>query len=116
MGELWCKSPPRGRLVEDGDEAIGFHSSVTFLMLLGRAILAMVFGAAGLAKAVDRDGTARTLAGFGVPEALAAPAARLLPIVELLCAVELLPASTARPAAAAALALLVIFSTAAAVA
>jgi uncharacterized membrane protein YphA (DoxX/SURF4 family) len=51
-----------------------------------RLVLALVFGAAGTAKMLDRTGTQEALAAFGVPRSLAASASVLLPVVELVVA------------------------------
>src|SRR5438067_4473135 len=80
------------------------------MLLVGaRVVLAMVFGAAGLAKLADRAGSRRALIGFGLPAALAAPLGVLLPLAELAVAVALIPAATAWWGAGGALALLLLF-------
>jgi uncharacterized membrane protein YphA (DoxX/SURF4 family)/peroxiredoxin len=78
--------------------------------LLGiRVVLAIVFAVAGVAKLLDRAGTRRSLAEFGVPGRALPVAALLLPLVELATAVALIPAGSARWGALAAMALLLIF-------
>ncbi|HWQ31396.1 MAG TPA: MauE/DoxX family redox-associated membrane protein, partial [Blastocatellia bacterium] len=80
------------------------------VLLVVRLILAAVFGVAGVAKFADREGSRKALAGFGVPEAVAAPLAVILPVVEIALALALLPLGTAWVAAGGALALLLVFS------
>ncbi|MGI9020517.1 MAG: MauE/DoxX family redox-associated membrane protein [Solirubrobacterales bacterium] len=79
-------------------------------LLIARLILAAVFIVAGVAKLADLAGSRAAVAGFGVPERLAAPIGTLLPFAELATAVLLLPAATARGGATAALVLLLAFS------
>jgi methylamine dehydrogenase accessory protein MauD len=85
---------------------------MTGLSLVGRLVLAAVFGAAGVAKLFDRQGSRRALADFGVPEHLAQRGATLLPLSELAVAGMLVPSASARLGALGALGLLVVFSTA----
>ena len=80
------------------------------VLLVARLVLAAVFAVAGAAKLADLAGSRAAVAGFGVPERLAAPIGTLLPFAELATAVLLLPAATARAGAIAALALLLAFS------
>lgn len=82
----------------------------------GRLVLAAVFAVAAVGKLRDRERSATSLAEFGVPALLADPASIGLPAVELLVAVGLLLAPTARAGAIAALALLVAFTAAVALA
>lgn len=79
------------------------------LLWVARVILAIVFGVAGIAKLMDREGARRALTGFGVSAVLAAPLAWALPIVEILVAVALLPLATAWLGGIGALILLTIF-------
>jgi peroxiredoxin len=83
---------------------------VNTALLVARLVLAMVFGAAGVAKVAGRDGTRATAGAFGVPARLGGPVALALPAAELLIAAALIPASSAALAAWAALALLAVFS------
>src|SRR5262245_55332459 len=80
------------------------------LLLIARLVLAAVFAVAGVAKLADREGSRKTLVGFGVPGALAAPAAVALPVAELAVAVLLLPARTAVWGAVGAFGLLAAFT------
>lgn len=66
------------------------------ILLIARLGLAAVFAVAGIAKLLDLDGSRRAVAGFGVPERLAAPLGVLLPVAELAIAVALLPTVSAR--------------------
>ncbi len=79
---------------------------------LVRILVAAVFGVAGLAKLIDRQGSRRALVEFGVPERLAPPVALLLPIVELTIAASLLFRGTAPLGSLAAFVLLAIFAVA----
>ncbi|MCA1656417.1 MAG: DoxX family membrane protein [Actinobacteria bacterium] len=74
-----------------------------------RALLVGVFAVAGVAKLADLEGSRATLAGFGLPDALARPAGMLLPLAELGAATLLLFGGTARAGAIAAAALLAVF-------
>lgn len=65
------------------------------ILWIARVILAIVFGVAGIAKLMDREGARRALTGFGLSQVLAAPFAWVLPLVEILVAVALLPLATA---------------------
>lgn len=85
------------------------------IVLLARLLLAAIFLLAAIAKLRDREGSSDALREFGLPAALARPAAVLLPLAELAVAVLLLPAATARVAAGAALGLLCVFTTAIAI-
>jgi thiol-disulfide isomerase/thioredoxin len=80
------------------------------VLLTVRLILAAVFGIAGAAKLADREGSRKALAGFGVPESLAAPLALILPVAELAVAAALLPLGTAWFGGIGALILLLAFS------
>jgi methylamine dehydrogenase accessory protein MauD len=60
-----------------------------------RVILALVFAVAGFAKLADRPGSRQALRDFGLPGAVAGPAATLLPLAELAAAGLLLFAGTA---------------------
>ncbi len=85
---------------------------MTATLLIGRVILALVFAAAAVAKAVDRGRSRDSLSSFGVPGRLVGPAAFLLPLAELCVAALLLPAATAVGAATAACVVLAVFSAA----
>jgi peroxiredoxin len=80
------------------------------VLLIARLILAIVFGIAGIAKAVDRDGTRKALIDFGAPERLATSLWWGLPLIEILVAVALLPLDSAWFGGIGALALLLIFT------
>ena len=84
---------------------------ISALDLVARLALAGTFAAAGVAKLADRSGTQQAAIEFGSPAWLAAPLGLVLPLAELAGAGLLLPATTADLGAAAALALLVVFST-----
>lgn len=61
------------------------------VLVLGlRLALAAVFIVAGAAKMVDRTGSARAVADFGVPEPIAAPIGWMLPIVEIVAGAAVL--------------------------
>ena len=79
------------------------------VLLLARLLLASVFVVAGVAKLVDREGSRRAIADFGVPAPLTTPLGLLLPLAELVVAAALIPASTAWWGSAGALALLLLF-------
>ena len=78
-------------------------------LLCLRVLLAGVFLVASVAKLADLRGSRAAVAGFGVPERLAAPLGTLLPLAELAVAVALLPAGSAAAAAVGASALLAAF-------
>ena len=59
------------------------------LIVIARLLLAAVFAVSGVAKLLDRAGTRRALADFGVPVALVRPAGVLLPAAELAVAASL---------------------------
>ena len=82
------------------------------VLLAARLTLAVVFATAGLAKLVDRSGSRRALADFGVPRPLTAPGAVVLPVAELAVAAGLLARFSARVGATVALVLLAAFSVA----
>src|SRR5262245_26939926 len=81
---------------------------IELLILVGRLVLAVVFGVAGAAKIADRAGARKSLVDFGVPASLARPVAGLLPVVEIACAAAVL-SSFVWWGAAGSLALLVLF-------
>jgi thiol-disulfide isomerase/thioredoxin len=81
-------------------------------LLVIRLVLAGVFALAAVTKLADLRGSREAVAGFGVPEALAAPFGTLLPFAELAVAVALLPSSSARYGAIGAFALLAMFAAA----
>lgn len=76
----------------------------------GRALLAIVFTIAGIAKLIDRTGSRKAVEDFGVPPSLAAPLAGILPAIELAIAVALVPSSSAHWAALAACVVFILFS------
>jgi len=80
------------------------------LTTVGRLALALVFGAAGVAKLADRRGVAVAAEGLGVPPGMARPVAGILPLAELAVAVALLWRPTAAGGAAAGLFLLALFT------
>jgi thiol-disulfide isomerase/thioredoxin len=82
------------------------------VITLAAGLLAMVFAAAGVGKALDRAGSRRAASSFGVPDRLAGAVALGLPATEVAIALLLLPSSTRWYAAVAALALLLAFSAA----
>jgi uncharacterized membrane protein YphA (DoxX/SURF4 family)/thioredoxin-related protein len=84
-------------------------------LAIGRLVLAAIFVFAGVSKIVDRPGTIRSMAAFGLPSSLASPVAAVLPLVEIVCAIALLPAASARWGALGTLGLLAIFVVAIAV-
>jgi peroxiredoxin/uncharacterized membrane protein YphA (DoxX/SURF4 family) len=85
---------------------------LSWLLLGGRVLLALVFFLAAVGKIFDLTGSRTAIERFGVPRRLARPGAVLLPIVELALAAMLIPVATARWAALAAACLLAFFSVA----
>jgi peroxiredoxin/uncharacterized membrane protein YphA (DoxX/SURF4 family) len=79
------------------------------LLIIARLLLAAVFAIAGIAKLADRTGAVRSMRDFGLPPALAGPAATLLPLIELAGAIALLPANSSWWGALGVLLLLVVF-------
>jgi len=79
------------------------------VLLVARLLLAAVFGVAGIAKAMDPDGSRRAMISFGIPEKLAPLFGRGLPALEILIAIALIPLAAAWLGAIAALALLLAF-------
>ncbi|MBA3327563.1 MAG: TlpA family protein disulfide reductase [Solirubrobacterales bacterium] len=79
------------------------------LALAVQVLLAGVFATAGIAKLLDRPGSRRALADFGLAERLARPGAVALPVAELATALALLAEPIARGGAIAALVLLLAF-------
>jgi thiol-disulfide isomerase/thioredoxin len=79
-------------------------------LLVVRLILAAVFALAAVTKLADLSGSRAAVAGFGVPESLAAPIGTLLPFIELAVAVTLLFPQTAVAGAIGAFVLLVAFA------
>ena len=84
-------------------------------IVAARAVLAVVFALAGIAKLGDRAGTAQMLGAFGLPRGAAAAFAPVLPLAELAVAVALVPTVSGRWGALAALVLLAAFTAAIAV-
>ena len=82
---------------------------MSFVLLLIRLLLALVFVVAGLAKLADLAGSRQALRDFGVPARLANLFGILLPTLELAVAVTLIPSATAGLGAVGALALLLVF-------
>ena len=83
--------------------------SLNSLLLIGRIVLATVFGVAGVAKLIDPLGSRKSLVDFGVPAFLARPVAMVLPAFELICAMALLRGRWAWFGASGALAMLLVF-------
>src|SRR5690348_1071380 len=81
------------------------------MLVFVRIGLAAVFAVAGVAKLMDREGSAGAARGFGLGS-FASVAALVVPLVELTLAPALIPASSARFAAAGAAALLATFTVA----
>lgn len=81
-----------------------------WIALVGRLTLAAVFLVAAVSKLADRDGSRQALTDFGVPGAIATPAALALPLVELGIAVLLVPGASAPWGALGALGLLGLFT------
>ena len=79
------------------------------VVLLSRALLAVVFAAAGAAKLRDLEGSRNTLREFGIPDGIARPSGTLLPLAELATAVALVFRPSAQWGAGAALLLLLVF-------
>jgi thiol-disulfide isomerase/thioredoxin len=82
---------------------------MNLILLFARLVLAVVFGASGIAKLADPSGSRKSIAGFGVPESFAKTLAWLLPLAELACAAALVPLASAWWGAAGVLTLLLIF-------
>jgi peroxiredoxin/uncharacterized membrane protein len=82
---------------------------MAIVILAARLVLAAVFAVAGVAKLLDRKGSAKSLAEFGVPAGLAPAMGVVLPVVELACAVALVVDAWAWWAACGVAALLVVF-------
>lgn len=80
-----------------------------------RAVLAIVFAAAALAKVTDRPGTVRATRGLGIAARAAGTVATVLPILEAASAALILLPVTSRIGAAMALVQLAAFTTAIAV-
>lgn len=76
---------------------------------VARAVLALVFVVAAVAKLLDLPNWRRTMAAFGLSPSLAARTGSLLPVAELAVAVALVLPSTARWGGVAALVLLALF-------
>ena len=80
------------------------------LILVARIALALIFAVAGYTKLVDRLGTEKAVADFGVPLRFARPIATLLPFAEFAAALLLIFSRTAWWGSLLALALLLIFT------
>ncbi len=85
---------------------------MTATLIITRLLLASVLAVSAVAKLADRAGSKSSLTAFGVPSAVAGPAATLLPPAELVIAAGLLGGVSARAAAIAMLVLLGTFSAA----
>ena len=83
---------------------------MAFVLLSARALLAVVFTAAGAGKLLDRSLTRKNLVDFGMPSWLARPIGLLLPLLELLIAALLLSGRFAWWAGVGALLLLLAFT------
>jgi peroxiredoxin len=81
-------------------------------IVAARAVLAVVFALAGIAKLGDPAGTGQMLRAFGLPRAATGAFARLLPLVELAVAIALVPSVSGQWGALAAAVLLVGFTAA----
>ena len=79
------------------------------VLICARAVLALVFIAAGVGKLLDLAGSRTALLGFGLPDRWATPGAWILPVVELVAAAALLTQPFARAGAALAVLLLLAF-------
>jgi peroxiredoxin/uncharacterized membrane protein YphA (DoxX/SURF4 family) len=79
------------------------------LLLGSRLLLAAVFVVAAITKALDRDGSRKALADFGLPKGLTPAAATLLPFFELVVGFSLVDPELAWWGAVGAMALLLIF-------
>jgi uncharacterized membrane protein YphA (DoxX/SURF4 family)/peroxiredoxin len=79
------------------------------VVVLCRALLALVFLVAGLAKLADLPGSRKSMADFGVPKSLAGLFGLLLPLGEIAIAIALLPGLSAWWGGLGALALLLLF-------
>src|SRR5437870_4671970 len=86
-----------------------------WLLLLARVVLGAVFLLAAVSKLADRQGSRHAVGDFGVPNWLRTPIALLLPFVELAVGVLLLSGAFTRLGVFAALALLILFTTAIAI-
>src|SRR5687767_13877500 len=84
-------------------------ATVPALLLVARLLLAGTFALAGVAKLLDRSGSRRSLADFGVPAALIAPVSIALPLAEVAVALALLTQSFAPYGAVGAFFLLLLF-------
>jgi uncharacterized membrane protein YphA (DoxX/SURF4 family)/thiol-disulfide isomerase/thioredoxin len=82
---------------------------MTTIVLGLRALLAVVFIAAGVGKLLDLDGSRRAVRNFGVPEYAARVVGLLLPLAELAIGLALIFRPSARWAALGALVLLAAF-------
>src|SRR4051794_8882041 len=82
---------------------------VDTLDLVLRVVLAVVFATAGIGKLLDRDGSTRALADFGLGGQAARVGGTILPLAELAVALALLFPSTATAGAAGAFLLLLAF-------
>jgi len=80
-----------------------------WVTLPARLLLIAAFGAAGLGKLMDRNGSRQAIADFGVPTGAASAVGLILPLVELSIAALLVPNGSARWGAAAALGILCVF-------
>lgn len=77
-----------------------------------KALLVLVFAAAGVGKLTDKEGSRDEVAAFGVPAVLAAPVVRTLPFVEIAVAAAIAVPATSRWGAMAGLGLLLLYTVA----
>lgn len=82
---------------------------MSFVLLVCRIVLALVFGVAGTAKLFDLEGSRKSIVDFGLPEWLAKPLGLGLPLLEIATAFLLLPLATVWWGALGALSLLSLF-------
>jgi uncharacterized membrane protein YphA (DoxX/SURF4 family) len=77
-----------------------------------KALLVLVFAAAGVGKLTDREGSVDEVKAFGVPAALAPFVARILPFAEMAVAVAIVVPATSRWGTLAGLGLLLAYTVA----
>ena len=83
---------------------------MVFLLILGRLILAAVFGLAAVTKLVDRAGSRKAIEDFGLTPILARPLSILLPLAELAVALLLLAPQSGLPGGLGAAAILIVLT------
>ncbi len=99
-----------------GEEGMCVMAVTSLGLEVAALALGVVFLVAGIAKLLDREGSRAAARSFGVPAPLSGAVGLGLPLVEIAVAALLLPAATRWYAAIAALALLLAFCAAVAVA